>query len=106
MSLYVWYENEPCEPKYLQISHHALGQFCKANKIDFDVFRGIMHDHHAQPVTKDGMFILERFFSGKVLDVVAQYLTSKGYKVVDNYEDLEGESMIEGYDGILINWCW
>lgn len=106
MSMDLWYEDEPCEPRYLQISHQALGQFCKKTGKDFDAFRDKIHDHHSQPVTKDGMFILERFFSGDVLELVAEYLMSKGYTLVEDYTNLEGDSMVVGYDGVLMNWWW
>lgn len=106
MSLKLWYAEEPCEPKYLQISHQALGRFCKKNGKDFDKFREKIHDHHAQPVTKDGMFVMEGFFSGYVLDVVAEYVASKGYTLKDDYQNLEAECIVEGYDGILVNWSW
>lgn len=106
MSLEFWYATEPCEPKYLQISHQGIGGFCKKNKINFDAFRDKIHDHHAQPVTKDGMFVMEGFFSGEVLDIVAQYLKAKGYTIKDNYQDLDAECIVEGYDGILVNWSW
>lgn len=106
MSLYIWYAEEPCEPKYLQISHQGLGRFCKKTKRNFDAFRDKIHDHHAQPVTKDGMFIFEQFFSGEVLDVLAEYLLSKGYTIKPDYHNLEGECIVEGYDGVLVNWTW
>ncbi|AFA44498.1 hypothetical protein [Klebsiella phage phiKp_21] len=106
MSLNIWYSTEPCEPKYLQISHEALSRYAKKTKKDFDAFRTHIHNHHAQPATKDGMFVLESFFGGEVFDLVADYLKSEGYTVKEDYKDLEGECIIEGYDGILVNWSW
>lgn len=105
MSLHLWYEDNPCSPKYLQISHMGLQRYSK-NDTEFDEFRRKIHDHHAQPVTKDGMFILEQFFSGETLEYVAKYLVAKGFKLKDNYHDLEGECIVEGYDGVLIHWSW
>lgn len=106
MSLHIWYADEPCEPKYLQISHQGLDRFCRKTKKDFDAFRCKIHDHHAQPVTKDGMFVFESFFGGEVLDLVAEYVASKGYTLKEDYQKLEGECIVEGYDGILVNWSW
>lgn len=107
MSLHLWFSEKPCEPKYLQISHQGLQSFCKKNKKDFNAFRDKIHNHHAQPATKDGMFVMEQFFSGAVLDLVAEYVKSKGYKLKENYQDeCDGECIVEGYDGILVNWSW
>lgn len=106
MSLDLWYSEEPCEPKYLQISHQGIGKFCKKNKINFDDFRERIHDHHAQPVTKDGMFILEQFFGESVLHVVRQYLVSLGYEINEDYDSEDGGCMMKGYDGILVSWSW
>lgn len=104
--LHLWYSKTPCEPKYLQISHSGLDTFCKNTIYDFQKFRSVIHDHHAQPVTKDGMFIFEQFFGGDVLDLVADYLKSEGYTIKANYQDLEAECIVEGYDGILVHWSW
>lgn len=106
MSLYTWYSDEPVEPKYIQISHQGLQSFCKKNNVDFEAFRAKIHDHHAQPVTKDGMFIVERFFSGDVIYVVGMYLKSKGYTLAEDFMDADGESIVVGYDGVLVNWTW
>lgn len=106
MSLDVWYAEEPCEPKYLQVSHQALGRYAKKAQINWDNIRRKIHDHHAQPVTKDGMFVMDQFFSGEVLEFFAGYVVSKGYKLKDDYNNLEGECILEGYDGILVNWSW
>lgn len=107
MSLEVWYEEEPCEPKYLQVYHGSLGRYAKKAGINWDALRRKIHDHHAQPVTKDGMFIVEMFFSGEVLDFFAGYLKSKGYTIKPDFHDREeGQCIVVGYDGILVHWSW
>lgn len=107
MSLNIWYSTEPYEPKYLQISHEALSRYAKKAKKDFDAFRTHIHNHHAQPATKDGMFVLESFFgNNEVLDFVVDYLIFKGYTIKNNHKDIDGDCIVVGYDGILINWSW
>lgn len=105
----MWYSNVPCEPKYIQISYNALKAFCdncSTKDYHFEDFRTLIYDHHCQPATKDGMFVIEQFFHGKVLQIVADYLKAMGYIIKDDYLDLEGECIVDGYDGVLMNWTW
>lgn len=106
MSIDLWYKDEPCEPRYLQISHQGLSEFFNRTKKDFDAFRDKINDHHAMRPSNGILFVLERFFSTDVLDPVAEYLIEKGYPVDPDYANIEGECMVLGYSGVLVSWWW
>lgn len=106
MSMDLWYEDNPSDVHYLQISHQGLAEFFKRTGKDFDAFRDKINDHHSMRPSNGSMFILERFYGTEVLDPVADYLIENGYPVDPDYATLEGESMVYGYAGVLVSWWW
>lgn len=110
------YYDKPVEKKYLQISYCDFEHVIGSKR--FEEVRKVIYDHHCQMATKEGMFIVERFFGNDVNDddelefspvvsAVIDYLKHYGYPINPQLLDYEDcVSIVEGYDGVLFNWTW
>lgn len=90
------------DKKYIQVN---ILTFLKKCGKDRDKYFKIFTEHHCQPYRKDCMFVYERFFTGsEITNALVSYLVAKGYAVNPEYE--EGDPLMEGFDGVLMNVTW